>query len=54
MCDNKCKPRLYTEDEVKSLCTKAFHVAYIHGYYDEQDFTAQKWIEKNIDLKKQK
>ena len=40
--------RLYTLEEVKELCTKAFDDAFTHGHYDEQEVTAELWIKENI------
>ncbi len=53
MSENKS----YTEDEVKSLITKAFDDAFNYGHYDEQyvfvdgvkiDNDASYWIEQNL------
>lgn len=57
MSENK----LYTENEVKSLITKAFDDAFYYGHYDEQyvfvdgvkiDNDASYWIEQNLNQNK--
>ena len=55
------KNKSYTEDEVKSLITKAFDDAFNYGHYDEQyvfvdgvkiDNDASYWIEQNLNQNK--
>jgi len=52
---------LYTEEEVKSLITKAFDDAFDYGHYDEQfvfvngvkiSNDANYWIEQNLNQNK--
>jgi len=55
------KENLYTEEEVKSLITKAFDDAFDYGHYDEQfvfvdgikiSNDADYWIEQNLNQNK--
>lgn len=55
------KGKLYTEEEVKSLITKAFNDAFNYGHYDEQfvfvdgvkiNNDADYWIEQNLNQNK--
>ena len=51
------KEKIYTEDEVKKLCTKAFNDAFNYGHYDEQSVfvdgveisnNAEYWLQHNL------
>jgi hypothetical protein len=44
----------YTFKEVKSLCKKAYDEGFTNGHYDEQEKTADKWVEENIKEKEPK
>ena len=55
------KEKLYTEEEVKLLVTKAFDDAFSYGHYDEQfvfvngvkiSNDADYWIEQNLNQNK--
>ncbi len=55
------KEKLYTEEEVKSLITKAFDDAFNYGHYDEQfvfvdgikiSNDADYWIKQNLNQNK--
>ena len=43
---------LYTKEDVVKLCSKAYDDGFTCGHYDEQENTAEKWVEENINKKK--
>ena len=39
---------LYTKEDVVKLCSKAYDDGFTCGHYDEQEKTAEAWVEKNV------